>query len=199
MDNSGCTVPVRLHVSKRRGTLHMELGTASIVVQLLLIFVLVAVFTGRRHLRARRERRDQHPGAAGPRAPSAHAFHDPVTAAPQLVELPPVARRAAPASTAESLVSEELLPPCYADTCADWAQIEPMPVKASAAPNTQFSLADWSAPTDRVTLDQAPDAASLDWALDTRVEAPRPTRPVPIRSGVSSMSCTIAQPARHCA
>lgn len=186
----------------------MELGTASIVIQLVLIFLLVAVFTGRRHLRARRERRDQHPGAANPPASTLHPRHLPVPATPELVELPPTVRRAVPASNAVRLVAEELLPPCFADTCADWAQVEPVPGKppvtpsvssAPSAPNTRFSLADWSAPTDRVALDHAPDTASLDWALDARVETPRRVRPAPARSGDAPMSCTIAQPARHCA
>jgi hypothetical protein len=174
----------------------MELGTASILVQLLLIFVLVAVFTGQRHLRARRERRNQHPGRAAlpaSPAPTARAVLPPV---PPLVDLPPMARRSSAAADAPSLVSEELLPPCFADTCADWAQVEPV---SGQAASTRFSLSDWSAPTDRVALNHAPDPASLDWALDARVEASRPVRPAQGRSVASAMSCTIAPQVRHCA
>jgi hypothetical protein len=175
----------------------MELGTASILVQLLLIFFLVAVFTWRRHQRARSERCNPHPGSAtlptspAP-APAARAALPPV---PHLVDLPPMVRRAVGAPQAQSLVSEELLPPCFADTCADWAQVDPV---SGTAANAHFSLSDWSAPTDRMALDHAPDPASLDWALEAPVNA-HPARPASGRSVASSMSCTIAPQVRHCA
>ena len=97
-------------------------------------------------------------------------------------------------------MSEELLPPCFADTCADWAQVDPVPGQVPGqVPDTRFSLADWSAPTDRVALDSALDSAGLDWALEARVESPRATRPVPVRTGGAPMSCTIAPQVHQCA
>jgi hypothetical protein len=178
----------------------MELGTASILVQLLLIFFLVAVFTGRRYLRVRRERRNQHPGSAtlstSPAPAPAPAARAGLLPVPHLVDLPPMARRAAGAPQVQSLVSEELLPPCFADTCADWAQVDPVSGKAADA---HFSLSDWSAPTDRMALDHAPDPTSLDWALEVPLDALRPARPASGRSVASSMSCTIAPQVRHCA
>lgn len=180
----------------------MELGTASILVQLLLIFVLVALFAGRRRIRLHRERRDTTPGAATPAAtpwPSMRSAAPAVPPAPVLVELP-VAMRRAPVQGVSSRVSEELLPPCFADTCADWAQVDPVPGKVPGqVPDTRFSLADWSAPTDRVALDSALDSAGLDWALEARVESPRATRPVPVRTGGAPMSCTIAPQVHQCA
>lgn len=176
----------------------MELGTISILVQLLLIFVLVALFAGRRRMRIRRQQRDATPGAALPVAtpwPSVRSAAPAVVPAPVLAELP-VAMRRAPTQEASNLVSEELLPPCFADTCADWAPVERVSDKA---PNTRFSLADWSAPTDHVALDVTPDPASLDWALETRVEPPRTPRPGPSRAGGVSLSCTIAPQVRQCA
>lgn len=176
----------------------MELGTISILVQLLLIFVLVAVFAGLRRLRIRRERRNTTPGAApsttapwpSARTPSPAAL----PAAPVLTELPLSVRRAPVA--APSLVSEELLPGCFADTCADWAQMPPAPAKA---PDTRFSLADWSAPTDHVALDTTVDPATLDWALEVRVEPPRAPRPLASRAVGAPMSCTIAPQVHQCA
>jgi hypothetical protein len=174
----------------------MELGTASILVQLLLIFVLVAVFAGRRHLRARREPRSQQPGSAALPSSPAPSVQVSRASAPQLVDLPPLAQRTAGTPEAQSLVPEELLPPCFADTCADWAQVDPVSGKAADA---HFSLSDWSAPTDRMALDHAPDPTSLDWALEVPLDALRPARPASGRSVASSMSCTIAPQVRHCA
>jgi hypothetical protein len=166
----------------------MELGTASVLAQLLLICILVAVFAGRRYLRANHERRNQHPGhAALPAspAPTAQSARPP---APQLVDLPLMALRAPATLNTQSLVPEELLPPCFTDTCADWAQV-----------NVVLSLSDWSAPTDHVVLDSPPAPADLGWAIDAPVQAPRAVRPVPLRAMASAMSCTIAPQVRHCA
>ncbi|MEX8494863.1 hypothetical protein [Sphaerotilus sp.] len=119
----------------------MELGTASILVQLLLIFILVVLFAGRRWMRIRRDRRDAPPGVT---APPGRSSAPALPAAPARVELPPSVRRA-PVREAPDLVSEELLPPCFADTCADWTQVES---GMGQAPITRFSLTDWSAPAD---------------------------------------------------
>ncbi|MDZ7858550.1 hypothetical protein [Sphaerotilus sp.] len=153
----------------------MELGTISILVQLLLIFALVAVFTGLRRMRIRREQRDTTPGAAPGLSAHTAAPAAPPAPAPVLTELPVAGRRAPHPQGVSSHVSEELLPACFADTCADWAQVASAPARA---PDTRFSLADWSAPTDHVALDTSVDPATLDWALDARVEPPRVPRPV---------------------
>lgn len=183
----------------------MELGTISILVQLLLIFVLVAVFAGLRRLRIRRERRTL-PGAAPAPAPASSPPWPMVRAmsaavppaAPVLSELPTPTWHAP--VVAPNLVSEELLPGCFADTCADWAQIPPASAKA---PDTRFSLADWSAPTDHVALDTTVDPASLDWALEAQVDLPRAPYPAAVRgasrAGGAPMSCTIAPQERQCA
>lgn len=113
----------------------MELGTVSILVQLLLILVLAVAFTGRRRMRLRQ---DRMASAAPPPAP--------VVRAP--LSLPP----ALPDPDEISRVSEELLLPCFADTCADWAQM-------------------LSAQTDRIALDE-PVAVS-------RTVPPAPARSVP--------------------
>jgi hypothetical protein len=152
----------------------LELGTWSILVQLLLIFVLVAVFAGRRHLKARRDAR-QPPAGAPPAAVAPPAMvRSPMPPRPVLTELPP------------ELVPE-LVHPSFTDTCADWA-----PVRGTA-PNARFSLSDWSAPTDRVALDTVPDPADLVWA--ERTSTPPAT---PARTAAASMSCTIAPQAQHC-
>ena len=164
----------------------MELSTASILVQLVLIFLLVAVFSVRRYLRVRGERRHPRPGNASLLATPAPMDRSAVRAAPTLVDLPPIGHRPGLSPDAQSLVSEELLPPCFADTCADWAQVVPQPDKSTAVPDTRFSLSDWSAPTDRMALDHAPDPAMLDWALDARVEPIRPSRLGRTRSGLSA-------------
>jgi hypothetical protein len=172
----------------------MELGTLSILVQLLLILVLVALFAGRRWMRLHRQRRDSAPVAQRP----ASAATPPALAvppAPVLADLP-LAMRRTQAPPVPSLVSEELLPPCFADTCADWAQVGPAPAQASS---TRFSLADWSAATDHVALDTTPDPATLDWALDAQIEPPRVPRSTAVRGGRGAVSCTIAPPAHHCA
>lgn len=158
----------------------MELDTASILVQLLLIFVLVAVFAGQRHLKARRERRRQPPGGTAL----------PAMTAPVQTGLPPNGPRVLRAQPVVSLrVSEELLPPCFADTCADWAQVE----RATGhAPITRFSLADWSAPTDRVALEEVPALRELEWASDAPVPPRRTPRTASERQVTSAMSCTIA-------
>jgi hypothetical protein len=176
----------------------MELGTTSILVQLLLIFVLVALFAGWRRMRIHRDQRDTHPGVTAPLAapwPTARPAAPALTPAPALAEMP-FSMQGVPAQVAPILVSEELLPPCFADTCADWSQVGPA---ATQAPDPRFSLSDWSAPTDRMELDALPDSASLDWALDVPVETRHPVRATPIRSAMSSMSCTIAPQVRHCA
>lgn len=148
----------------------MELGTVSILAQLLLILALVAVFAGRRHLKARRERLGSPP--PGP-APAVAPVQATVTAVP--VRAPrPVVLTPEPSS---ALVSEELLPACFADTCADWAHTEGEGAAGSPIP-TRFSLADWSAPTDRVALDEMPDLRDLGWAEATPVVSPRPARPL---------------------
>ena len=118
----------------------MELGTVSILVQLLLIFALVAVFAGHRHLKARRERLRSHPSAWP--APAEAQTQPQVHAAPPA----PVARPVLLAPEPDNrLVSEELLPACFADTCADWAHIEGDGRSAGSPMPTRFSLADWSA------------------------------------------------------
>lgn len=172
----------------------MELGTISILVQLLLIFVLVIVFTGLRRLRIRREQRDTTPGTSP--WPSARTAAPAVPPAPVLTELPVAVRRAPLQQGPNSRVSEELLPGCFADTCADWAQVASAPARA---PDTRFSLADWSAPTDHVALDTSVDPATLDWALDVRVEPPHVPRPAATRAGGAPMSCTIARQVHPCA
>ena len=150
----------------------LELGTWSILVQLLLIFVLVAVFAGRRHLKARREARQPPAGSPSPAAPPPPPamLRSPMPPRPVLTELPP-----------------ELVHPSFTDTCADWAPV------GGAAPTARFSLSDWSAPTDRVALDITPDPTDLVWAERT------PTPPAaPPRTAAASMSCTIAPQAQHC-
>ena len=148
----------------------MELGTWSILVQLLLIFVLVAVFAGRRHLRSRRDTR-QPPTSMAPAPHPPAAARSPMPPRPVLTDLPPE-------------LPLELVHPSFTDTCADWAPI----AGAGAGPGpggaarVRFSLSDWSAPTDRVALDSPPDPAELVWAERT---------PTP-------MSCTIAPQAQHC-
>lgn len=175
----------------------MELGTISILVQLLLIFVLVIVFTGLRRLRIRREQRDTTPGAvplATAASPSTRTTAQAAPAVPALAELPAAVRRAPPPA-APHLVSEELLPGCFTDTCADWAQVASAPARL---PDTRFSLADWSAPTDHVALDTTVDPATLDWALEVRVEPPHVPRPAATRAGGAPMSCTIARQVHPC-
>jgi hypothetical protein len=174
----------------------MELGTASILAQLLLIFVLVTLFAGQRHLKARRERRNQHPGSAALLPVAAMGVPMPMPmprsslpSAPVLAELPPTVARPPRQLSADSLVCEDLLPPCFADTCADWAQVAPATGKA---PDTRFSLSDWSAQTDHVALDSTPDPVDLGWAIDAPVQTPRVVRPTPLRAMAAAMSCTIA-------
>ena len=167
----------------------MELGTASILAQLLLIFVLVALFAGQRHLRARREQRNQHPGSAALLPVAAMPMPSPsLPPVPVLAELPSTVARPPRQLPAESLVCEDLLPPCFADTCADWAQVAPATGKA---PDTRFSLSDWSAQTDHVALDSTPDPVDLGWAIDAPVQTPRVVRPTPLRAMAAAMSCTI--------
>lgn len=132
----------------------MELGTISILVQLMLIFVVVVVFAGLRRLRIRREQRDVMPGAAPSSSPPWPAVR---TMSPSL------------------------------------------PLASAKVPDTRFSLADWSAPTDRVALDTTVDPASLDWALEARVDLPRAPCPAAARAGGAPMSCTIAPQERQCA
>lgn len=154
----------------------MELGTVSILVQLLLILALVAVFAGRRHLKARRERLGSPPSPPVPvPAPAVAPVQVPVAAAPVRAARP-VVLTPEPSS---ALVSEELLPACFADTCADWAHMEGDGHGVADSPiPTRFSLADWSAPTDRVALDEMPDLRDLGWAEATPVVSPRPARPL---------------------
>ncbi len=155
--------------------MELELGTWSILVQLLLIFVLVAVFAGRRHLKARRDAR-QPPAGAPPAAvaPPTAMVRSPMPPRPVLTELPPE-------------LPPELVHPSFTDTCADWAPVR------GAAPSTRFSLSDWSAPTDRVALDTVSDPADLVWAERTSTPPAAPAR-----TAAASMSCTIVPQAQHC-
>jgi hypothetical protein len=176
----------------------MELGTTSILVQLLLIFVLVAVFAGRRRMRIRREQRDTHPGVSMPAAapwPTVRPAASALPLAPALAELPSSMRRA-PAQAGPVLVSEELLPPCFADTCADWAQVES---GTGQAPITRFGLTDWSVQADPAVDAAGLESSSLRWALDPPAETARCARPVPTRSASVAMSCTIAPQVHQCA
>lgn len=176
----------------------MELGTTSILVQLLLIFVLVALFAGRRRMRIHRDQRDTHPGVTVPPAapwPTVRPAPPSLPATPALAELPASMRRV-PMQQAPHLVSEELLPPCFADTCADWAQVES---GTGQAPITRFGLTDWSVQTDSVVNGADLDSSALHWTLDTPAESDRRPRPVPTRSASAAMSCTIAPQVHQCA
>lgn len=105
----------------------MELGAVSVLVELLLILVLVLVFTGRRRMKSRQDR------LAGI-APLSSS--PPSLAVPALVPLPPDPDEF-------SRVSEELLPTCFADTCADWAQVDvPVPgsMSCTIAPQAQHCV-----------------------------------------------------------
>ncbi|WP_338413030.1 hypothetical protein [uncultured Sphaerotilus sp.] len=176
----------------------MELGTTSILVQLLLIFVLVALFAGRRRMRIHRDQRDTHPGVTAPLAapwPAARPAAPALPPAPALADMPFSMQRA-PAQAAPILVSEELLPPCFADTCADWAQVES---GTAQAPITRFGLTDWSVQADPAVDGADHESSVLHWTLDTPAETARRARPVPTRSASAAMSCTIAPQVHQCA
>ena len=144
-----------------------DLGVISVAVQLLLILVLMALFSGRRHLRSRRRRYDndgQHrPDPARPASRPSEAGAGPRTQPP-----PP----------RDGLRSDDLLPPGFADTCADWTPLAAQPVERARGPAADPA-------SDRIDLDAPLRCTALERPFDEADRAHARVRPV--------LSCTIGR------
>ncbi|MCK6401007.1 MAG: hypothetical protein L6Q74_03700 [Sphaerotilus natans subsp. sulfidivorans] len=146
----------------------LGLGMISVLVQLLLILVLVALFSGRRHLRSRQ-----------------HRYRDQTTPRRRRVVAAKAETAPAGANVAASrpgrisgLRSDDLLPPSFADTCADWTPLAPQPVErargCAAAPAS-----------DRIDLDAPLRCTALERPFDEADRSLARVRPV--------LSCTIGR------
>lgn len=169
----------------------MDLGTASILVQLFLIILLVALFSGRRHFSRHRDRYLSGP----PTRPAASSRQDDAVPSPAPVPVPVPARvdrtevvaaRSGTGSNGTGRVAEELLP--FADTCADWTSVD-------TGPEGARTRRAWDVTLDRVCLDLEDPARS--WAMLEPFEDSRPARALPLRGvaagPVTGLSCTIAR------
>ncbi|MGR6806483.1 hypothetical protein ACU6VI_09325 [Sphaerotilus natans] len=136
-----------------------DLGVVSVLIQLLLILVLLALYSWRRHLRSRQQRyRD--PAAprrrrTGDGAPASAARPEAVA-----VEAPRRAERTA------GLRSDDLLPPSFADTCADWTPLAPQPVERArgCVADPASAPIDLDAPLRCIALEQPFDEADRSLA-----------------------------------
>lgn len=148
-----------------------DLGVISVAVQLLLILVLMALFSGRRHLRSHRRRYDndgQHrPDPARPASRPSEAGAGPRTQPP-----PP----------RDGLRSDDLLPACFADTCADWAP--------RGGSRTAAAAARTDPRVEAIDLDPPLHCSALDLPFEDGVAVRRRRS----ADAVSSLSCTIGRP-----
>ena len=147
-----------------------DLGVISVAVQLLLILVLMALFSGRRHLRSRRQRYDndgQHrPDPARPASRPSEAGAGPRTQPPPR----------------DGLRSDDLLPACFADTCADWAP--------RGGSRTAAAAARTDPRVEAIDLDPPQHCSALDLPFEDGVALRRRRS----ADAVSSLSCTIGRP-----
>jgi hypothetical protein len=148
-----------------------DLGVVSVLIELLLILVLLALYSGRRHLRSRQQRyRD-------PAAPRRRRTGD---GAPASAARPEAVAVQAPrrAERTSGLRSDDLLPPSFADTCADWTPLAPQPVERARG-----CAADPA--SNRIDLDAPLRCTALEQPFDEADRTHARVRPV--------LSCTIGR------
>ena len=150
-----------------------DLGVVSVLAQLLLILVLLALYSGRRHLRSRQQR---YRDPAAPRRRRAGGGA-PASAARLEAAAEEVAQAARRAQRISGLRSDEL-PPGFADTCADWTPLAAQQVERARGPAADPA-------SDRIDLDAPLRCTALERPFDEADRAHARVRPV--------LSCTIGR------
>jgi hypothetical protein len=151
-----------------------DLGVVSVLAQLLLILVLLALYSGRRHLRSRQQR---YRDPAAPRRRRAGGGA-PASAARLEAAAEEVAQAARRAQRISGLRSDDLLPPGFADTCADWTPLAAQQVERARGPAADPA-------SDRIDLDAPLRCTALERPFDEADRAHARVRPV--------LSCTIGR------